>query len=139
MITIDLARTALEERFDGVYVSFPLSSRDGTAASSLVYFELDPGAEVPTHQDSSEELLLCVEGKVEASLGDERGPLMTGELALIPAMVPHGVRNTGDVRARMLGCFAGSTTVSTFADFVAVIGAPVPIFVPREQETAVPA
>ena len=137
MFTLDLFRFALEERFPGVRVGFPLSCQDGAAASALVLIELEPGGEVPVHRDSAEELLLPLEGEVEASVGDESGRLVAGELALVPLMVPHGLRNTSDRRARVLGYFAGSSVVSTFADFVAVIGAPFPIFVPVQEEAPV--
>lgn len=130
MLKLDLPHIPLEERFDGVRVAFPLTSQDGTATTALVYMELDPGARLPIHTDSAEELLLTLEGEVEASVGDEEGTLAQGEIALVPAMAPHGLHNTGAGRARVLGFFAASANVATFADFVAVIGAPMPIVVP---------
>ena len=133
MLKLDLPRTPLEERFDGVRVAFPLTSQHRAATTALVYMELDPGARLPIHTDSAEELLLALEGEVEASVGDQEGILAEGEIALVPAMVPHGLLNTGDRRARVLGFFAGSTNVATFADFVAVIGAPMPIVVPLAE------
>ena len=139
MLKLDLPTVPLDEHFEGVHVGFPITSQNGTAASAIVYMELEPGAALPLHQDSAEELLLALEGTVEASVGDEHGTLAEGEIALVPAMVPHVLRNTGDRRARILGFFAASTNVATFADFVAVIGAPMPIVVPIAQEATVTA
>jgi quercetin dioxygenase-like cupin family protein len=96
--------------------SFPASSGlelDG--GHGVVYFELDPGAELATHTDSPEEIIVCLAGDgVEAWVGDARGTIGAGDLAVVPAMVPHGFRNTGDETARFLGFFSDSTTVSEF-------------------------
>ena len=45
---------------------------------------------------------------------EERGLLAAGQAALIPAMVPHGIRNIGDETARCVGFFAAAEVVSTF-------------------------
>lgn len=52
-------------------------------------------------------------GIVEATLGDERERLSADQAALIPAMVPHGVRNVGTETARCVGFFAAATVEST--------------------------
>lgn len=39
-------------------------------------------------------------------------------MVLIPAMLPHGLRNTGAGTARAIGFFAGANVVSTFEDSV---------------------
>lgn len=80
----------------------------------MVYFEIEPGHYLGTHTDSAEEILLILSGAVEASLGEETGRLTAGQAALIPAMAPHGVRNTGEVTARCVGFFAAATVESTF-------------------------
>ena len=95
-------------------VNFPLSQAVGTASSAVVYFEIDPGQKLATHTDSAEETLLILEGTAEVSLGDERGQLSTGAMAVVPAMVPHGVYNAGEGVVRVLGFFASNTVVSTF-------------------------
>ena len=81
--------------------------------------------------DSAEELLLVLEGTAEALIGEERGRLEAGELAVVPAMAPHDVWNTGDGVLRVLGFFSSSTVVATFdvpdtegGDQVFVLGAP---------------
>src|SRR4029079_19725677 len=121
MLKVDLAAVAPPERFEGLRAVFPITSAQGAVSTAIVYIELEPGGELPEHRDSAEELLLALEGEVEASVGDETGPLRAGEIALVPAMAPHGLRNVGDRPARLVGFFGGSTTVATFADMVFVV------------------
>lgn len=97
-----------------IRVNFPFYAATGNEDSSVVYFEIEPGHYLGTHTDSAEEILLILAGTVEASLGDETGELAAGQMALIPAMVPHGVRNIGAEPARCAGFFAAATVVSTF-------------------------
>jgi quercetin dioxygenase-like cupin family protein len=95
-------------------VNFPFFLGTGTKSTAAVYFELEPGHRLGTHTDSAEEILLILEGEVEVSLGDERGRLSAGEMALVPAMVPHGLRNAGDETVRVVGFFSSNVVVSTF-------------------------
>lgn len=97
-----------------ISVNFPFYAGTGNKSSSVVYFEIEPGHHLGTHTDSAEEILLILSGTVEARLGDETGQLSTGQAALIPQMVPHGVRNIGEETARCVGFFAAATVVSTF-------------------------
>jgi quercetin dioxygenase-like cupin family protein len=113
--------------FDGdpehrVHVNFPINTHTGAADSAVVYFEIDPGYKLSTHRDSAEEILYVVQGEAEAHVGDERGRLSAGDLAVIPAMVPHGVRNVGDTRLKVVGFFSESKIVSTFDEPVQPIG-----------------
>jgi quercetin dioxygenase-like cupin family protein len=142
MQAVDLTRLPLHEHFDGLQVTFPVSSATGTAATATatVYMELEPGAELPEHRDSAEEVLVALEGSVEAFVGDEHAVLAEGQLAVVPAMAPHGLRNTSDRRARVLGFFGGATNVATFSApqepggwQVAVVGAPNPLRAPLEE------
>jgi quercetin dioxygenase-like cupin family protein len=105
-----------------VNVSFPLNKWEGTADSAVVYFEVAPGDHLATHTDSAEEILYIVTGTGEAHCGDEHGIVKAGDLAVIPAMVPHGIRNTGDETLRVVGFFSESTIVSTFAEPAQPIG-----------------
>jgi quercetin dioxygenase-like cupin family protein len=95
-------------------VTFPFFAATGTENTAVVYFEIEPGHYLGTHTDSAEEIVLVLAGTVEASLGEETGRLSAGQAALIPAMVPHGVRNVGDETARCVGFFAAAEVVSTF-------------------------
>jgi quercetin dioxygenase-like cupin family protein len=95
-------------------VNFPFYEATGNESSAVVYFEIEPGHYLGTHTDSAEEIVLILSGSVEASLGGEKGQLSAGQAVLIPAMVPHGIRNIGNERARCVGFFAAATVESTF-------------------------
>ena len=66
-----------------------------------------------------------VAGEAEAEVGDERGRLAAGDLAVIPAMVPHGLVNAGNEPVRVVGFFSESEIISTFKEPVQPIGAEV--------------
>ncbi len=95
-------------------VNFPFFLGTGTKSTAVVYFEIEPGHRLGTHTDSAEEILLVLEGEAEVSLGDEQGLLSAGEMALVPAMVPHGLRNAGEETVRVVGFFSSNVVVSTF-------------------------
>lgn len=143
MFTIDTSDFELMPVRPGLRVSFPFHSATGTASTATVLFELDPGAELPVHTDSAEELLVVLQGTGEARVGDEVGRIGTHEVALVPPMAPHGLRNVGDDVLRVFGTFSASTVVSTFAEGLAsdepqvfVIGAPIPVSVPLGEPVA---
>lgn len=97
------------------HATFPMFGANGTKSTATVYFELEPGDTLGRHTDSAEELLLVLEGSVEAEIGDEKGTLAKGEIALVPKMIPHNLRNTGNVKAKILGMFGGANhIVATF-------------------------
>jgi quercetin dioxygenase-like cupin family protein len=111
-----------EHRVD---VEFPINVHAGSADSAVVYFEVPPGHRLATHTDSEEEVLYVVQGEGEAEVGDERGRVVAGDLAVVPAMVPHGIRNTGDSRLKVVGFFSGARIVSTFERPLQPVGASV--------------
>ena len=144
MFTIDLDDFELVPSGPGLRVSFPFHSASGTTSTASVLFELDPGAELPVHTDSAEELLVVVQGTAEARVADEIGLLRTHDVALVPPMAPHGLRNVGDDVLRVFGTFSSSTVVSTFerpfepgGPQVFVIGAPMPVALPLAEPVAV--
>ena len=142
MFTFDLDQE-LPPMGPGLRVSFPLHSATGTAGTATVLFELDPGAELPVHTDSAEELLIVVQGTGEARVGDDVARITKHDVALVPPMAPHGLRNIGDDVLRILGTFSSSTVVSTFEQpfepggpQVFVIGSPVPVAAHLEEAVA---
>jgi quercetin dioxygenase-like cupin family protein len=120
MNTADLNRLDLRDAWYAddpamrIRVNFPLFAATGNESTSVVYFEIEPGHYLGTHTDSAEEIVLILAGTVEASLDDDLGRLAAGQAALIPAMVPHGIRNVGDETARCVGFFSAAEVVSTF-------------------------
>jgi quercetin dioxygenase-like cupin family protein len=144
MLTVDFNAVELPDRGPGLRAAFPISSAEGSAALAVVWIELVPGGMLREHTDSAEELLFVVEGEVEASVGSDQGALRAGEAAVVPALVPHGLRNVSGETARVLGVFASSTNVAVFTEAngpageqVFVVGAPMPLMSALEE--AVPA
>ncbi len=107
-----------------VKANFPFSAATGTKNTAVVYFEVEPGHRLGTHTDSAEELLLILGGTGEVSVGDEQGQVSAGEMALVPAMVPHSVRNVGDETLRVVGFFSSSTVMATFDQPIVPMGQP---------------
>jgi quercetin dioxygenase-like cupin family protein len=108
-----------------VRVAFPLNKWAGSADSAAVYFEIEPGNRLAEHIDSAEEILYLVAGDAEARVADERRRLSSGELAVIPAMVPHAVVNVGSETVKIVGFFSQSEVISTFNESVQPFGATV--------------
>ncbi len=111
--------------------TWPIYRDLGTASTAVVYFELEPGMHLGMHTDSAEELLVVLEGEVEAVVGDERGRIRAGGMAVVPARVPHDVISVGSTRARVVGVFPSNSIVSVFEEGFApsgsrVVGTPMP-------------
>lgn len=120
MITANINKLELTEfrteqdPSQGCRATFPMFGALGTRNSATVYFELDAGEHLGRHTDSEEELLFIVDGEVEVSVADEIGRLQKGEIALVPKMVPHDLKNIGERPARVLGFFGAPHIVATF-------------------------
>ncbi|MCB9300400.1 MAG: cupin domain-containing protein [Lewinellaceae bacterium] len=121
MITVNLNQlelnefTAKNDPSQHCRATFPLLGAHGAKQSATVYIELEPGKNLGRHTDSAEELLLVLEGEVEVQVGTEQGRLSKGEIALVPKMVSHDLRNIGDKTAKILGFFGGANNiVATF-------------------------
>lgn len=90
---------------------------------TVVYFEVPPGKELGTHKDSPEELVICLDGDgIEARVGDATGDIAAGEMVVVPAMEPHGFRNTGTETARFVGLFSDSSAVHEFEEDLEPVG-----------------
>ena len=99
-VHVDLDDFELMPIRPGLRVSFPFAQRDRTASTATVLFELDPGAELPVHTDSAEELLVVVQGTARRASATRSGRIATHQVALVPPMAPHGLRNIGDDGSR---------------------------------------
>lgn len=137
MLTVDLDRVELQDNTTAggpIRVAFPFHSAAGTGSTAAVLFELEPGSMLATHRDSAEEVLHILAGEGEAKIGDEQARVRAGQIAIVPAMAPHSLRNVGETTLRVLGVFSSSTLVATFEEPLAsdgpqvmVAGAPLPI------------
>ena len=117
---------------------FPISHLVGAASTAVVYFEVEPGDHIGMHTDSAEEIVLILSGTAEAIIGDERGVLTEGAIGLVPALVPHDVRNIGDETVRAVGFFSSNTVVSVFDDPMMPVGRRV-VGTPIPEESELPA
>ena len=106
-----------------VRVTFPINKWTGSADSAAVYFEVEAGDRLAQHTDSAEEILYVVAGELEAQVGEELGRLAAGDLAVIPAMVPHGLVNIGSETAKVVGFFSEAEIISSFDEPIEPIGA----------------
>ena len=123
LITMDL----MEGWFDGdptvhFRANFALSGGNGAAGLAAVQVVLQPGQALGEHTDSPEELLIVLSGEVELTVGEERARAGAGVMAVVPAMVPHNIRNVGDGTARIVGFFPSPTVVATFVEPIQPIG-----------------
>jgi quercetin dioxygenase-like cupin family protein len=132
MLTVDSAELELIEvwldsdpEHKRLRVTFPINKWAGSRDTAVVYFEIEPGNRLARHTDSAEEILYLISGEAEAQVGDERGRLAAGDLAVIPAMVPHGLGNTGDETLKIIGFFSEAEVVSSFDEPIQPIGAAV--------------
>ncbi|WP_409270337.1 cupin domain-containing protein [Neobacillus sp. SCS-31] len=96
--------------------AFPLYKSTGTESMSVVYFEIEPGNSLGTHSDSAEEIILILEGEAEASIEEEIALLNKGEMAVIPKMKLHNIRNIGSGPLKVAGFFASALVESTFTE-----------------------
>ncbi|QFU83303.1 cupin domain-containing protein [Natronorubrum aibiense] len=92
----------------------PNGTDAGATETMLVCIELEPGNYLPSHRDSNEELLVATSGRVEATVGDETISLEAGQCAVVPKMEPHGLENTGDETAHIIGFFPNTELTATF-------------------------
>jgi quercetin dioxygenase-like cupin family protein len=97
-----------------VRFTFPINAATGADDSAVVYFELEPGKRLATHTDSAEEILYIVSGTAVAHVGDESARVNAGDLAVVPALAPHGLYNDGDETVRVVGFFSEAEIESVF-------------------------
>lgn len=104
--------------------AFPFSAATGNKNTAMVCVEIEPGNRLATHTDSAEEILVILTGTAEVTVGEHQGTVTAGDMALVPAMIPHAVRNTGSETVRLLGIFSSNTVMSTFDQPLLPLGMP---------------
>ena len=126
---LDLLQVSLgsDPEYQRVNVAFPISRETGAEHTAIVYFEIAPGERLASHTDSAEEILYIVSGSAEAEVGGERGIVSAGDLAVIPAMVPHALRTIGDEPVKVVGFFCEAVVTSTFEGTLEPLGVAQPV------------
>jgi quercetin dioxygenase-like cupin family protein len=123
--------SSVDDETRHIDADWPIHHGMGATGTAVVYFELAPGKRLGMHTDSAEELLVVLEGEVDAVVGDKRRRLRAGGLALVPAQAPHDVICAGETTAKVAGVFPSSSLVAVFEDGfgpegVRVVGTPMP-------------
>jgi quercetin dioxygenase-like cupin family protein len=97
----------------------------GAAASGSSILEVDPGCALPRHTDSAEETIVVVQGTAEVTIRDTAAIASGGDVVLVPADVPHQVRNVGDRAMRFVAVYAGTDVVTRYEHEVQPAGSDV--------------
>jgi quercetin dioxygenase-like cupin family protein len=128
MLAVQLGELELEEYWCEAdpalrgRLALPMHTGNGAASCAVIYFEHEPGEHHGRHTDSAEEIVLVLEGEAEVTAGDEEMRLTAGTVALVPATVPHDIRNVGQGRLRVVGFFSSAAVVSHFDELLAPFG-----------------
>lgn len=94
-LVLDLAQYQIFTEDVATVVGAPRGTLGG-----IVVWNLEPGQENDYHlHPASEHLSFVIEGVCEFTLGDRVVNVRPGQLVVIPANVPHGIRNRSDRRA----------------------------------------
>jgi quercetin dioxygenase-like cupin family protein len=120
MVTFNIHELDLVEGWasndDTVHARFsaPITAASGSASTSIIYFEIEPGKRLSPHSHTAEEVLLILEGKAEAIAGETVIPLDAGGMTVIPTSVVHNVANVGSDKLRAIGFFPSAATVNYY-------------------------
>ena len=88
--------------------------RVGARASGSSILELDAGCLLPRHTDSAEEIIVIASGVATVTVGDETATAQQGAIALVPAGVPHEVRNASGSLLRFWAIYSGTDVTTTY-------------------------
>ena len=78
---------------------------DGTTSSSLSRSTVGVGAGAPLHTHEADELIMVLEGTLEARLGDEVRRVGPDHTLVIPPNTPHSFTSVGPTDARLITFF----------------------------------
>jgi quercetin dioxygenase-like cupin family protein len=87
---------------------------DGARASASSLVEVPTGCHLPRHTDSAEETIVFTAGRALVSVGDQQSEVSAGAIVLVPAEVPHEVKNTGGEALRFAAVYADTSVVTTY-------------------------
>ena len=84
---VELSETREREPIPGFRVRFVHSD-----SMTVAYWEIEPGASMPEHSHSHEQIVNLIEGEFELRVGDEVRTIAPGSVAIIPPDVAHSGR-----------------------------------------------
>lgn len=100
----------------GVDTRVRISELNGARELCVFDQRVAPGAGAPIHTHTVEEVLSVHAGIAEISVGSTRKIAKPGDVALIPAGVPHGFVNVGDTELIVTAILAAPIFEATFAE-----------------------
>jgi quercetin dioxygenase-like cupin family protein len=105
--------TDFVEAVDDVHLTVGASGEE----TSVQHFEIEPGAEVPSHQHHHEQAGLITQGELTFELADgERFTVGAGESYTLLGNEVHGAVNEGDVPVKGIDVFAPPRTNPDWAE-----------------------
>lgn len=72
-----------------------------------------PGASTPPHSHDAEEIVVVIEGAIEANVSDETSTVSAGEVLIVPAGTVHQLRNVAKGETRKIAVL-GRVGAKTF-------------------------
>jgi quercetin dioxygenase-like cupin family protein len=102
--------------------AYPVSAAQGTEASTVAYYEFEPGRHSGLHSDSAEEVIYVADGEGEVFVSGRQVKLEAGEFQFVPANVQHDVYAYGAGPLRLLSFFPAARVESTFTEIVLPFG-----------------
>lgn len=100
----------------GVDTRMRISEINGARELCVFDQRVAPGAGAPIHTHTVEEVLSVQAGIVEIIVGPTRQIASPGDVALIPAGVPHGFVNVGDTELVVTAILAAPIFEATFGE-----------------------
>jgi quercetin dioxygenase-like cupin family protein len=93
-------------RFDagGTHVIGLAAPSRGASETSAWRLTLDPGAASPPHTLDHEEIIIALEGRLEAEFGDRRESIGAGDALIVPAGAEVVLSNPGDRAFEAIAC-----------------------------------
>lgn len=77
-------------------------------AVSIYLVEMEPGRGAPLHTHEYDEVLITVEGRARAVVGDEVREAGPGDILVVKAGTPHGFVNIGDTVLKQIDVHTSS-------------------------------
>ena len=103
----------------------------GNTATSALLTVMEPDSKIPMHTDSVEEIILVLEGEIEAWIeGYPPVRLKAGMMAVNPPLVNHTMHNVGTTQSRVVGFMCSNTVLSEFPE--------APLMPPKTQVAGTP-
>jgi quercetin dioxygenase-like cupin family protein len=102
--------------------AFPISAAQGTASSTVAYYEYEPGRHSGLHSDNAEETIYVADGEGEVFISGRQEPLEAGGFQFIPAGVQHDVYAYGDRPLRLLSFFPTNRVETMYTEIVLPFG-----------------